>query len=214
MTSLKQQRLDIWLYRREFFQAAQRKVPELGRYLRRYGTCWQDAGPRREVIGAWQERFNLPYGWAFECAWSTLAMWDRYPDSRRSLEWFAAPRSRDLGEERLEQFTLRVERQFFPGLDFGWFKESIHGALEAELERFGELVDAEDLGNRRRPKHLGRAFECLALRVCKGLSPGEISKRPEYSRDWTTLSRDIKASAKVIGLHPPRPGRPSRNLAR
>ncbi len=214
MTSLKQQRLDIWQYRREFFEAAQRKVPELGRYLRRYGTRCQDAGPRREVIRAWQERFNLPYEWAFECAWSTLAMWDRYPDWRRSLKWFAASPSRVIGEERFDQFKFQLERQFSPGLDFGWFKESIHGVLEAELERFREQVSATDLGIRRRPKYLGRAFECLALRVCKGLSPVEISKRPGYHSDWTTLSRDIKASARLIGLQAPRPGRPSRNLAR
>ena len=125
-------------------------------------------------------------------------MWDRYPDRRRSLEWFAAPRSRNLAVEGLPTFEYRIERQFFPGLDFGWFKQSIHDALEAELERFGEKMGAEDLGSRRRPKNLARAFECLALRVCKDLSPVEISERPEYSRDWTTLSRDIKASRKSV----------------
>jgi hypothetical protein len=154
---------DVWQYRREFLQAAQRKLPGIGRYLRRYGTPWQDAEPRRQVIQKWQEHFKLNQAWAFQCAWITLAMWDRDPDLRRSLQWFAAPSSYNSAEG-LPIFQFQVERDFFPGLDFDWFKQSVHGALEAELERFGKGIGAEDLAQRRRPKDLSRAFECLALR--------------------------------------------------
>jgi hypothetical protein len=173
----------------------------------------QDEGLRIQVIRAWQAHFKLQQRWAFECAWSTLTMWDRFPETQRSLQWFGAPRARNLADDGLESFTFRVERQFHHGLDFGWFKQSVHGALEANLEQFGKTVGAEDLGKRRRPKDLDRAFECLALRVCQGLSPTEISQRPKYRRDWTTLSRDIKSAAELVGLEPPPRGRPPRKLA-
>jgi hypothetical protein len=214
LANRKTKHLDVWQYRREFLEAAQRKMPEIGRYLRLYGMRAQDHHLRSQVIRDWQNHFRLPYGWAFECAWATLAMWDRSPDVRQSLQWFAAPRSRNLAEEGIPTFKFQGERQFYPSLDFGWFKQSIHGALEIELERFGKSVGAEDLGKRRHPKELRRAYECWALRVIKGLSPEQIFSLPEYSRDWTTLSRDMKAAADLAGLRPPRRGRPTKNIAR
>ena len=213
MTKRIVERLEVWQYRREFLEAAQQKVPAMGRYLRRYGMRAPDSEVRIQVVREWQTHFNLRYAWAFECAWITLAMWDRRPVPRQSLEWFAAPRSRNLAEEGLQTFAFQVERQYYPSVDFGWFKQSIHGALETELEHFGASIGAEDLGNRRRPKDLRRAFECLALRVCKRLSPTQISTRPEYSRDWTTLWRTMKAAADLVGVRLPRRGRPTRKIA-
>ena len=141
-------------------------------------------------------------------------MWDRFPEHRQTLQWFAAPRSRNLAKEGLARFVFQIERDFHPGLDFGWFKESVHGVLEQELERFGTAVGADDFTERRRPRELGRAFECLALRICQELSPAEIRRAPEYSRDWTTLFKDMQAAAELIGIRLPGRGRPPKKLAR
>jgi hypothetical protein len=120
----------------------------------------------------------------------------------------------NLAEEDLQTFEFKLVRQFFPGTDLDWFKQSIRSIFEAELELFSKRVAAKDLGCMREPKELPRAFECLALRICKGISPSEIAPRPEYSRDWSTLSRDLKAAAELIGIKLPRPGRPPKNIAR
>lgn len=214
MAKRSSERLDVWQHRRHFLEAAQLKVPAIGRYLRRYGMRLSDREPRTKVIQAWQARFHLPPSWAFECARSTLAMWDRYPSARRSIQWFGQDRVHDLAEEGLSIFEFWIERQFYPGLDFGLFKGSVHGALEAELERFRMRIGAEDLGQHRPPTDLQRAYECLALRVCKKESQQEISERPEYSRDWSTLAKDIRSAAKLIGLPQQSRGRPRKNSAR
>jgi hypothetical protein len=73
------ERLEVWQYRREFLEAAQQKVPAVGRYLRRYGMRAPDREVRIRVVREWQTHFNLRYAWAFECAWITLAIWDRRP---------------------------------------------------------------------------------------------------------------------------------------
>ena len=201
-------RLDIWEYRRQFLQAAQRTVPGFGSFLQERVELLEDENPRAAVIHAWQDRFHLHPSWAFHCAKLTLLVWDRFPESRSSFQWSAGPQVSNLAAGGLHRFTLKLDREYYASLDFGWFKQSLHGALEAELERFGEAIGANDLGLRRRPKDLERAFECLALRVCEEIPPPQISDRPEYSRDWTTLSRDLTSAAKIIRLGPPRPGRP------
>ena len=201
-------RLDIWEYRRQFLQAAQRTVPGFGSFLQERVELLEDENPRTAVIRDWQDRFHLHPSWAFHCAKLTLLVWDRFPESRSSFQWSAGPQVSNLAAGGLHRFTLKLDREYYPSLDFGWFKQSLHGALEAELERFGEAIGANDLGLRRRPKDLERAFECLALRVCERNSPAQISSRPEYSRDWTTLSRDLTSAAKIIRLGPPRRGRP------
>jgi hypothetical protein len=138
-------------------QAAQEKVPAIGRYLRRYGIRAQGNG-RLEVIRKWQKHFNLLHVWAEQCAWITLAMWDRSPDIRHSLQWFAAPTARNVSDTEILEFTFpAIAREFHPDLDFGWFKQSIHGALEVALERFGNSIGAEDMEERRQPKNLRRA---------------------------------------------------------
>jgi hypothetical protein len=111
-------------------------------------------------------------------------------------------------------FEFGIARQYYPSFDFGWFKDSVHGALETALKRFADAVGAEDFNHLRRPKGLERAYECLALRLCKGLSPDQISSLPEYSRDWTTLAKDIKSAAELAGIERPRVGRPTRKVAR
>jgi hypothetical protein len=165
------------------------------------------------VIEVWQARFNLKCPWAFEAAWTTLAMWDRFPDARDQLQWFAAPRARNLAEEGFSPFEFHILRQYYPSLDFHAFKQSIHGALEAALAEFGETVRAADITHHRQPIDLNRAFECLALRVCTGEDPNKISKRKEFSRDWTALFKGIKSAAVLIGLPSPGRGRPSKKLA-
>lgn len=214
MSKRESERVEVWRYRQMFLESAQRKIPAIGRYLRLYGSRPYDASDRRQVISKWQARFHLPYPWAHQCAVVTLAIWDRWPDSRKSLAWSAGPRALNLAESDLQTFEFNLVRQFFPGTDLGWFKQSIRSVFEAELELFSKRVDAKDLGCTREPKELPRAFECLALRICKGLRPSEISSRPEYSRDWTTLYKDMKAAALLIGIKLPRPGRPRRNIAR
>jgi hypothetical protein len=210
----KSEREEIWQYRQMFFTSAQGKIPAIGRYLRRYGSRTRDAADRAQVISKWQAHFNLPYSWAHQCAVVTLASWDRCPDKRESVEWFAGPSALNLAEEDLQTFEFKLVRQFFPGTDLGWFKQSMRSIFEAELELFSKRVGAKELGCMREPKELTRAFECLALRVCKGISPSDIAPRPEYSRDWSTISRDLKAAAELIGIKLPRPGRPRRNIAR
>jgi hypothetical protein len=44
-------------------QAAQEKVPAVGRYLRRYGMP-AEGNRRLAVIRKWQKHFNLLYDWA------------------------------------------------------------------------------------------------------------------------------------------------------
>ena len=173
-----------------------------------------DQNERVRLIQHWQKRFNLKYGWAFECAWMTLAMWDRLPEARHSLVWFASPRAHNLAESGLFTFKFDTERQFHHSLDFGWFKQSVHRVLEANLELFGKSIGAVDLGDYRSPKNRRRAYECLALRVCARQSPKEISTQPEYSRDWTTLFRDMKSAAELVGIRLPPRGRPARKPAR
>ncbi len=200
-----------WQLRREFLQAAQRTVPEIGRYLQQHGM---ECGDRWEVIGKWQQRFHLPDEWAGQCAWITLTMWDRSADFRKSLTWFAAPPSRDVAETGIPRFTFpAIERDFSVDLDFAMFKQSVLCVLEAALNEFGDRIGAEDLESYRQPRNLTRAFECLALRRCLGLRPNVIAKRREYARDWTTLSRSMQSAAKLIGLNLPGRGRPPQKNA-
>ena len=41
-----------------------------------------------------------------------------------------------------------------------------------------------------------------------------ISRAPEYSRDWTTLYKDMQAAARLIGIRLPGRGRSPKKLAR
>jgi hypothetical protein len=208
------ERTSQWQLRQEFLQVAQRTVPEIGLYLQEHGMGCGTSGDRRKVIGKWQQRFNLPDAWAGQCAWITLAMWDRSADFRNSLTWFAAPPIRNLAETELPRFKFpAIERDFHVDLDFAWFKQSVHGALEAALKEFGDRIGAENLESYRQPKHLTRAFKCVALRRCRGLSPKEIVKLQGYAQDWTTLLRDMQSAAKLMGLSRARRGRPPRKTA-
>ena len=130
------------------------------------------------------------------------------------MQWFASPPVSNLAEVGYPVFEFGIARPYYPSLDFGWFKDSVHGSLEAALNRFGGAVGAKEFNDHRRPKDLQRAYECLALRLCKGLSPNKISSLPEYSRDWTTLAKDIKSAAELAGIKRPRFGRPTRKVAR
>jgi hypothetical protein len=200
----------FWASRVAFLQATQTVVPEFGNDLRRLGLPSQ--GPdRRRVIREWQDRFHLPEEWVGECAWTTLAMWDRDRESRKKLTWFGVP-SRNLAEIDVPVFKFAIERSFEASLGFAWFKRSVVGALEEALHAFGERHGI-DMENVRQPRDLTRAFDCLALRRCKQLSPVQISKLPAYARDWTTLSRDMRAAARHIGLKLPSRGRPKRESA-
>ncbi len=155
--------------------------------------------------------FNLPYWWAYEFAYTTLRTWQRDPEAAQKLKWFVGTSARNSGGVPLGVFRFQIEREFHEGLDFGVYKSSVHSALETALEDFGRQIGADDLGKKRCPKDLRRAFECLALRISKKLSLAEISKQPAYSREASTLSRDIKAAANLIGVGLPRPGRPKKN---
>jgi hypothetical protein len=208
------QRQWVWQLRQEFLQAAQHTAPQIGRYLRRHGMGCGSSRDRWKVIRRWQQRFNLPDAWAGQCAWSTLGMWERSADFRHSLTWFASPPTRNLAETANPRFTFpAIERDFQVDLGFACFKRSVHCALEAALKEFGDRIGAEDLESSRQPKDLTRAFECLALRRCLGLRPKDITLRKEYARDWTTLSRDIKSAAILLGLRRPLRGRPIRKIA-
>jgi hypothetical protein len=173
----------------------------------------EDDKARAEVIRKWQGHFNLSVAWAFESARMTLLMWSRSREFRRSLQFFVVPDENTLASESCT-FEVQLMRQFYRAQDFELFKQSVHGALETELEVFRKRMGLEIGQQSRKPRNLRRAYECLALRVCKGLSPAEISSRPEYRRDWTTLARDIKSMAEIIGLMQPPPGRPSRKIGR
>jgi hypothetical protein len=95
--SQKSSRLTVWQYRQEFFEAAQRKLPAIGRYLWRYGMQANGEKTRTEVIQAWQNHFHLRYAWAFECAWMTLLVWDRHPEHRhRRREPTTSPKEGSL----------------------------------------------------------------------------------------------------------------------
>jgi hypothetical protein len=204
------QRHSIWFYRQEFLQAAQRKLPVLGRYLRRFGTgC--DTVPRWRVIQAWQKQFHLPQSWVGESANATLAMWDASEEYRLSMTWFAAPRAVNLTEIKVPVFRLpALERAFPPHHDFVVFKASVLGAVEVALNEFAREagVKEADLERHAVPRDLTRAFECLALRICQQLKPQEIAERREYSRDWTSLWRQMQSAAKLINLRLPGRGRP------
>jgi hypothetical protein len=190
----------------DFLQAAQKIKPELGEELRRYGLP-SEGNDRRKVIGEWQGRFDLPEEWVGECAWSTLAMWDRHPEYRDKLVWFGTPPSPNLAEIERPIFQYTVERPFDAQLGFEWFKRTAHSALEEALEAFGERhsVDTE---SERHPRDLGRALECLALMRCKQLSIEQIRKLPGHARDRTAVWREIRAAARFLGLHLPSRGQP------
>ncbi len=202
------------LCRLDFLQAVQRVMPACGRYLRRYAGRLQDDATRKQVIRYWQVRFNLLEEWAFEFAWSTLQMWQVDPAAAERLEWFVGGSAHNVAGVLMPTFQLTLERDWHQGLDFAMFSSSLHGALDSALEPFREQVGAEDRTNKRRPKDLSRAMECLALRICKGVPPSQICRMRAYSRDWSTLSRDMKAAAELIGVRLPRRGRPKKNIAR
>lgn len=200
----------VWTLRVAFLQAAQTVVPRFGSDLRRLGL--RSEGPnRRKVINEWQDRFHIPEAWVGECAWITLAMWDRDRESRKKLTWFGVP-SRNVAEVNDPIFRFPIERMFEPSHGFAWFKRSVAGALEEALRAFGEHhgIDMEDV---RQPRKLTRAFECLALRRCKQLSPEQIRGLRGYAQDWTTLWKDMQAAARHIGLKLPSRGRPKKKSA-
>ena len=199
----------VWASRVAFLQVAQTVVPDIGNDLRRLG--WPEGSDRRRVIREWQDRFHLPEKWVGECAGITLAVWDSDRESRKKLIWFGVP-SCNLAEIDVPVFTYSIERSFVASLGFASFKRSVVGALEEALHAFGERHGI-DMENVRQPRDLTRAFQCLALRRCQQLSPEQISKLPDYARDWTTLSRDMRAAARHIGLNLASRGRPKRESA-
>src|SRR5580765_9014480 len=114
MPQSRSRHIGVWPYRQEFLQVAQRKVPAMGRYLRRFGLpCYHDA--RRKVIRRWQGHFHLPNAWVAQSAWITLALWHDVEDYRRTLQWFASPPATNLSETGIETFRFPpIEREFFP----------------------------------------------------------------------------------------------------
>jgi hypothetical protein len=195
----------VWQTRQLFLDVAQGRIPAIGRYLRFYGYR-AEQNARAEVIRKWQKRFNLLPHWAFESAEFTLKMWARSDDLRRTLNLWAAPDPKDL---TAFPFHVLIERPYYSGTDFVVFSQSVHSAVEAELEAFRKKVGADGGTRRRAPTDLRRACECLVWRVCKGLSPSEVSSRTQ-PRDWTVLARDMKSIAEIIGIETVRRGRPSK----
>lgn len=202
----------IWQYRQQFLEAAQRKIPKLGRYLFEHGLQ-TDLDLRSNVIREWQELFSLREAWAFEAARITLSVWDQNPADAASLKWFARSPATNLLEVGVFPFEFEIRREFHKNLDFALFKLSVHGALEDALSRFEEDLGLRDIAQLRVPKDLNRAFECLALRVCARVRPSEIRSQSPYRHDWSTLFRDITSAGLLIGLRLPAPGRP-KNIAR
>jgi ParB-like chromosome segregation protein Spo0J len=192
------------LLRLEFLNVAQEMIPELGLFLRPYLHAEPEV--LKAVIRAWQVRFHLPDSWTADFAYSTVRMWERDPEAAEKLQWFVGAPAHDGREVGL--FRYETEREWHEGYDFAEFKRSLHTALEESLERFGESRRAQDTGKIRRPQDLPRALRCLVMRVCLELTPGQIAKQPSFSREWTSLFRDMKAAAQLIGLTIPGPGRP------
>src|SRR5438105_1879241 len=125
------QRNSVWIYRLQFLQVAQEKVPAMGRYLRRFGLAC-DSANRRAVISRWQKHFNLPDHWAAQSAWATLGIWDRSADLAHQLRWFVSAPAHNLAEIGILRFSFpAIDREFQRDLDFGWFKQSVLGAVEA-----------------------------------------------------------------------------------
>jgi hypothetical protein len=138
-------------------------------------------------------------------------MWDRNQNVREELIWFGVP-TRNVAEIDVPVFKFKITREFNATLGFASFKLSVRGALDKALDAFGERHRI-DMENVRQPRELTRAFECLALRCCKQLSPKQISKLPAYARDSTTLWKDMQAAARHIGLELPSRGRPKKKSA-
>jgi hypothetical protein len=56
------------------------------------------------------------------------------------MQWFASPPVSNVAEVGYPVFEFGIARQCYPSFDFGWFKDSVHGALETALKRFGDAV--------------------------------------------------------------------------
>jgi hypothetical protein len=134
-------------------------------------------------------------------------VWDIDSHARKSLQWACGPEARYVADEP-RTFRFQLERDFSPQLDFGWFKASVHGALEEALERFGGSLGLQDLDKQREPRSLARAIQGVALRIIAEKRPDEIRNISGFTQDWTTLYRDIKSAAQLIGVRLPGRGRP------
>jgi hypothetical protein len=128
-----------------FIRAAQRVVPGLGSYLQAEVGEAQSAAQRIPAIRNWQVRFNLPYQWAFEMAWSTLGMWQRYPETARDLQWFVGALSPNVAmvEYRCSDFRSNAsgmrgwtsERSRRESAHHPIFREACAPNFQADLRR-------------------------------------------------------------------------------
>jgi hypothetical protein len=199
----------IWSYRQAFLDALKRQFPAACRYLRVWALHRDDAR-RSEVVTAWQKHLNLEYSWVFESGCATVAVWNVAPGEARALTMHATPAAVNRAEIE-STFHFSLDREYFATSDFAQFRASIHSALESALDEFAEATGARDIHESHVPVNLERAFDCLALRICRGWRPARIMGR--FHQDWSALYRDMQSVAKLIGISLPLPGRP-RNIAR
>ena len=189
-----------------FLNTAQRCLPQIGRFLRLYGMDWQ---VQPAAIESWQRHFNLPYTWAHEAARITLQIWRQDDQARRDLRWTVPAPSVSDGGPRL--FRLSIEREIFVTLDVDSVRGSIHAAIDRSLDEFLAEERLSTATRKPRPKKIDRAMEILALRVCAHRSLDELVAI--LHQDRTTLFRDMKAAAALIGVRLPSRGRPRKKIA-
>jgi len=156
----------------------------------------------KALIG-WARRFNAEEDWVIEQAWRAFKAWDKFPESRDSLEWWQDHGWRNIF--RSEPFQFKWE-PWLPQLR-PWitYRAAMQKAFEKAVGEFECKTRAGALaqGLTSAPRtHSADNFEWFVLYQFAGWSSSRIEAklaRSDGNPDASTILKGVKTAQKLIG---------------
>jgi hypothetical protein len=158
----------------------------------------------KALIG-WAHRFHADEDWILQHAWRAFKAWDRFPESKQSLEWWQGKNFRSVFVS--ERFQFEFE-QWWPQLrTWTWYRAALQTAFDKAVSEFESKTRAAALAQGLIPAprtHSADNFDWFVLYQFRGLSSSQIAARIAGSKaekppDASTILKGVKTAQKLVG---------------
>jgi hypothetical protein len=207
----------------EFLQTLFDKVfPEYCRLVaghpefREFTFTWQmfrSVSPRTEfeqfngVLTGWARRFNAEEDWVLPQAWRALHAWDRFPESRKALEWWQGQAARNTFLS--DPFRFEFGSWWVQTTSWTRYRADMQKAFDQAVKEFESKARAAARSHGLIPAprtHSPANFKWFVLYQFAGFSSTEIASRGNGDYDDSTILKGVKAVRRLVGWKRLRPG--------
>jgi hypothetical protein len=180
--------------------------------LREFTFTWQmfralppraDYKVFKTALIGWARRFNAEEDWVLEQAWRAFKAWDKFPQSKQSLEWWQGKNWRDIFVSERFQFEWEPWQPQFRS--WTWYRAAIQKAFDKAASEFESKTRAAARahGLISTPRsHSPANFDWFVLYQFRGLSCNQIADRvavPEEEPDASTIMKGVRTAQRLVG---------------